>query len=78
MIYKDYKNAAHKHRYTCSVLCEKLAIINENKAKYKYLSLNLYYLSGYILECIVKYGIYDLIGYPKDRNVSSLNEKGLT
>ncbi|MEN8217395.1 MAG: hypothetical protein ABFS56_13715, partial [Pseudomonadota bacterium] len=80
MFYKDYLNAARKHQYTCCVLLEKLNSIDENKdkAKYKYLLLNLYYLSGYIIECIVKYGIYDLISYSKDEEVSSLNEKGLT
>ncbi len=80
MFYKDYLNAARKHKYTCCVLREKLDSLDENKdkAKYKSLLLNLYYLSGYIIECIVKYGIYDLIGYPKDKAVSELEQKGLT
>jgi hypothetical protein len=80
MFYKDYLNAARKHQYTCRVLREKLEEIDENKdkAKYKYLLLNLYYLSGYIIECIVKYAIYNLIAYPKDKEVSELDEKGLT
>jgi len=79
MIYKDYLNAARKHKYTCGVLREKLENIDENDtAKHKYLLLNLYYLSGYIVECIVKYGIYDLIGYPKKEDVSKLDKEGLT
>ena len=79
MVYKDYLNAARKHKYTCEVIFEKLNGINEqtDKAKYRYLLLNLYYLSGYVIECTVKYGIYNLIGYEKEKDVKELNEKGL-
>lgn len=80
MLYKDYKNSARKHEYTCDVLFKELNELNEKiyAAKYRSLVLNLYYLSGYIIECIVKYGIYDLIGYRKDRRVTELDENGLT
>ncbi len=37
-----------------------------------------YLNSGYVIECIVKYGIYDLVGYSRTRNVTELNESGLT
>jgi hypothetical protein len=80
MLYKDYLNAARKHNYTCQVLVEKLDNINEKREPmhYKCLLLNLYYLSGYIIECIVKYGIYSLIGYDRKEEVSKLNQDKLT
>lgn len=77
MVYKDFLNAARKHKYTCNVLFEHLE--NEtNTGKHKSLLLNSYYLSGYIIECIVKYAIYDLIGYQRNRDIKKLDEKGLT
>lgn len=82
MVYKDYLNAARKHRITCDVIAEKLDEeknhIPKNQGKMKSLTLNLYYLSGYIIECIVKYAIYDLIGYDREDDVRNLNKKGLT
>ncbi len=77
MVYKDFLNAARKHKYTCEVICDNLNKTNTNKTEQKYLLLNLYYLSGYIIECIVKYAIYDLVGYDKKEDVKKLNEKGL-
>lgn len=80
MLYKDYRNSSRKHLYTCKVLFEKLNNLDESrhKAEYKCLLLNLYYISGYIIECIVKYGIYDLVGHPRGRDVSELDKNGLT
>jgi len=80
MYYKDFLNAARKHRYTCEVLIEKFNSLDKNKEKSncKYLLSNIYYLSGYIIECIVKYGIYSLIGYPNNKDIKELNQDGLT
>ncbi len=82
MVYKDYLKAARKHKITCEVIAEKL---NEeksrkapNRAKVKSLTLNLYYLSGYVIECMVKYAIYDLSGYKSGDDVKDLNERELT
>ena len=82
MIYKDYLKAARKHKITCEVIAEKLNEEKRQKSpdsdKLKSLILNLYYLSGYVIECMVKYGIYDLIGYGSTDDVRNLNEEGLT
>jgi hypothetical protein len=77
MLYKDYLNSARKHEHTCDVLFEKLSGSSLNTAHEKYLILNLYYLSGYIIECIVKYAIYDLNGHAPDQDVRSINTNGL-
>jgi hypothetical protein len=83
MIYKDYLNSARKHQHTCDVLIEKLDQLDSDNRmpdmfKYNSYLLNLYYLSGYIIECIVKYGIYDLLGHKKEVDIKELNKEGLT
>ena len=80
MVYKDFLNAARKHEYTCQVLLDRLETIDETKEKefFRFLLLNLYYLTGYIIECSVKYGIYSLITYSKDKDIKKLNQDGLT
>jgi len=82
MVYKDYLKAARKHKITCEVIAEKLDEERNhkapNRAKVKSLTLNLYYLSGYVIECMVKYAIYDLVGYGSKDDVRGLNKRGLT
>ncbi len=80
MVYKDFLNAAHKHEYTCQVLLDKLERIDEKREKesFRFLILNFYYLSGYIIECIIKYGIYSLVDFPKDEDVKKLDKDNLT
>jgi hypothetical protein len=79
MVYKDFLNAARKHEYTCRILLEKLENINENteKSNFRFLLLNLYYLTGYIIECMVKYGIYNLIGFSRLADIKTLDQKDL-
>jgi len=45
----------------------------ENDPNIKLLTLNLYYISGYVIECSLKYGIYVCIGYDKNACVKQLN-----
>lgn len=78
MKYKDYKKAARKHMNTCEVLEDRLKQISNNTELRKSLILNAYYLSGYVIECIVKYGIYDRIGFDKDKDITTLNNGKLT
>jgi hypothetical protein len=73
MKYKDYLKAARKHEYTCDVIYDKIASNTCNAEIKKSLLLNMYYISGYTIECIVKYGIYDLAGYDKDKDVKKLD-----
>ncbi len=82
MVYKDYLNAARKHKITCEVIADNLEKEKKqnspNREKVKSLTLNLYYLSGYIIECMVKYGIYSLIGYGREDDVKYLDKEGLS
>ena len=79
MVYKEYLNSARKHLFTCNVIFEKLEDKKPQiKAIKTSLLLNLYYLSGYIIECIVKWAIFELIAYPKDQDVKKLDKKDLS
>lgn len=82
MLYREYLNSARKHQYTCEEILNCIKRITANTPKkqtqQKQLILNLFYLSGYIIECSVKYGIYHLISYDRDKPVSQLNQNDLT
>lgn len=78
MLYKEYLNAARKHEYTCDVINEKICGNDCSSSQKKSLLINLYYLSGYVIECIIKYAIYDLSGHAKDLDVKMLSKGGLT
>ncbi len=77
VIYEEFLMSARKHRQTCTVISDSLNSLDntnvENDSKAKFLTLNLYYLSGYIIECSIKYGIYVCIGYDRSRCVKQLN-----
>ena len=67
MFYTDYKDAAERHLETCYNLVEKLNIFEDKKQKGGISTLesktqmnllsNLYYLSGYMFECLYNYAI---------------------
>lgn len=82
MLYKEFLNAARKHRTACQVLYEKIKTLDvaqtEQATQHKALTLNLYYLAGYVVECSVKYGIYKAIGYDRAKSVKQLNQNGLS
>jgi hypothetical protein len=82
MKYKEYLNAARKHKNTCLSLIACIDELNNSPQKdlnkIKSLTLNLYYLSGYIIECSVKYAIYVCIQYNRFQEVNKLNNEDIT
>jgi len=54
---KTFKRAAQRHFITCCHLLEKVE--HTQKDKQPHVITNIYYLSGYILECILKYYILE-------------------
>lgn len=53
---KQYRSAAEVHFNTCNFMLKNI----EQEKKYKaHVYLDIYYLSGYILECILKYYILE-------------------
>jgi hypothetical protein len=81
MKYIEYLNAARKHHNTCVIIKEALTLVkasSKDAARSKQLTQNLYYMSGYIIECSVKYGIYASLGYDKNSDITNLNVRGVT
>lgn len=71
--YMDYKTAAQRHLMTCQYLVECLTLPDNTNHKplsntYKsYLLKNIYYLSGYTIESIVNFAIYECVNDTKPR-----------
>jgi len=64
--YPEYLSSAKRHNYACRVLQEKIETYEEESAhdeKIKSLVISLYYLSGYIIECSLKFKILEVSGF---------------
>ncbi|MFP1764957.1 hypothetical protein ACLECR_02295 [Lonsdalea quercina] len=73
MKYTEFLSSAKRHNHACRVLKEKLDSLGEDNAEnveYKFLVLSLYYLSGYIIECSIKYKIFELENYDSNSEVN--------
>ena len=77
MTYCDFKSAAMRHKETCTLLMSLITSISEENVVTRTLN-NIYYLSGYIIECMMKYCIFDTIGYDSLADVTRLNQDGLS
>ncbi len=72
MVYREYKEASIRHLETSLFLVKHLDNIDDAKER-KSVLLNIYYLAGYTIECIVNYAIYNYIGFRSIDDVRSLN-----
>lgn len=73
MKYTEFLSSAKRHNHACRVLKEKLDSLGDGCAEdveYKFLVLSLYYLSGYIIECSIKYKIFQLENYDLHSDVN--------
>ncbi|EMY4685425.1 hypothetical protein ABK350_001687 [Escherichia coli] len=73
MKYTEFLSSAKRHNHACRVLKEKLDSLGEDNTEnveYKFLVLSLYYLSGYIIECSIKYKIFELENYDLNSEVN--------
>ena len=78
MNYEDYKIASERHLETCLKLKD-VVVANsltdvDLKGKNEILA-NIYYLSGYVIECIVNYGMLVYINFAKiskEKKISSV------
>ncbi|KAF0860240.1 hypothetical protein Y888_07350 [Mixta calida B021323] len=68
MKYTEYLFSAKKHNHTCRIIKEKIDGYDEGELETdeaKFLVLSLYYLSGYIIECSMKFKIFELCNYDR-------------
>ncbi|WP_394225380.1 hypothetical protein [Pseudoalteromonas spongiae] len=81
MIYSEYLNSARKHFATCEALkvtINELDLANpQNRMKNKQFRFNLYYLTGYVFECSIKYGIFKLVNHDPKEPVQNLDVPGI-
>ncbi|HEP9390005.1 hypothetical protein QSV36_11380 [Pseudomonas sp. BCRC 81390] len=76
MKYKEYLTSAKRHNHACRVLQAKLETFDEgdfNTEEFKFLVLSMYYLSGYIIECALKFKIFELKQYDPVLEVNEEN-----
>lgn len=74
MNYKEYYKAAKRHRETCEYLLNKLKDRQEciDIHLQKKLMQNVYYLSGYVIECIISYTFFKIICFDVSKSVYDL------
>jgi hypothetical protein len=74
MNYKEYYKAAQRHRETCEYLINKLNDRQEyiDVHRQKKLLQNIYYLSGYVIECIISYSFFNIICFDNKKSVYDL------
>lgn len=73
-VYDYYKDAAERHLETCNELRKYIAgnfqgktLTSQEEKKQRMILANIYYLSGYVIECIVNYGILKHIKFETKR-----------
>lgn len=82
MKYIEFKKAAKRHLDTCNHLIHNFNSLPESASKItharldyqKCIILNAYYLSGYVIECILKYTFFQSIHYDRHKDVENLNQ----
>lgn len=69
MKYDGFLVSARRHKYTCEIIQQQMDNFADDSEQYIRLVSNFYYLSGYILECSLKYLILESYGHPTNINV---------
>ena len=75
MNHLEYKKAAKRHLSTCDFILRKLDEIKPTQSHVDFL-LNVYYLSGYIIECTLKYAIFKRYNHIY-KDVETFDKKGV-
>lgn len=77
-LYTEYLAAAQKHLETSKVLIEFLETASDfPEHKKTFLLLKIYYLTGYVFECSIKYGIFKVNNFSKIADVEEFKTDDL-
>lgn len=74
MKYPDYLYSAKRHNYACRLLKNKLEefdVSEQGTDNFKHVVNSLYYLSGYIIECSLKFKIFECSGYDYEVDIDT-------
>lgn len=77
MNYEGFLISARRHKYTCEIINQQMENFPENSQQRIRLLSNFYYLSGYILECSLKYLILEFYGHPSSIEVNNASCEAL-
>lgn len=69
MKFEEFKVSARRHNRACRALREKLDSISPDSVDYKHMLVSLYYLTGYVIECVLKFKILEVSGHSEDECV---------
>ena len=72
MTFSEFKRAAKKHLKICECLIE-----NCNLSDWQ-IKEGIYYLSGYVVEMMLKYRIYKRINFKHNEDIKNLNRKDIS
>jgi hypothetical protein len=78
--YPEYLSSAKRHNYACRVLQDKIetyANDSPNDENFNHLITSLYYLSGYIIECSLKFKIFEVISFDSNIEIDDVACKAL-
>jgi hypothetical protein len=76
MLFDEYKKASKRHMQACESLLKNLEEYSHKKRNH--ILQEVYYLTGYIFECIYKYAIFTLIDYNPRKPVEKLEQDDLS
>lgn len=72
MKYTDYRIAAQRHLESCNHIMDCFHSTRKDKKDIR-LFWNTYYLSGYIIECSIKFAFFKKIGFNTNEDITTLN-----
>lgn len=75
MKYTEFETSAKRHIESCYHILDNLTNTNSSfkKQKEDRLILNIYYLSGYVIECSLKFAFFKAIRFDKNTEIESLD-----
>jgi hypothetical protein len=76
MLFDEYKKASKRHMMSCESLLKNLELYSPQKREH--ILQEVYYLTGYIFECIYKYALFALIDYDPTEPVEELKQDDLS
>lgn len=74
MQYKEYYQSALRHLDVCKTMMESLDSMNRKQhlfAKRERLKLDIYYLSGYVIETMISYTFFVKLNWQKNKQIES-------
>lgn len=79
MLYKEYYKSALRHLDVCKIMLEKLSSMDKKpnlNSMRERLLLDIYYLSGYVIETMISYSHFVCLGWKENDNIETYSLYG--